>query len=164
MSLTGQPQPATPVVQVTGEPQDRNPGLRPAAAPFHQGDPSPDAQDAMGTRVDNLRRAARVTGEGAVEASRRDWQLVAAAVIVVLVALLVVGRLQGHNLPQGDAAVSGTTGTTVRADEAPVAAGLAVAGRVALPGQPVAVAVGEAPSGCCRSRAPCCGWTPTATS
>jgi hypothetical protein len=67
----------------------------------------------------------------------------AAGVVVMLVALVVVGRLQGRNLPEGDAAVSQPTTSTVRIDAAPVASGLVVAGRVALPGQPAAVAVGE---------------------
>jgi hypothetical protein len=78
-----------------------------------------------------------------VEASRRNWRLVAGVVVVVmLVALIVVGRLQGGNLAHGDAGASRAASTTV-ADATPVASGLAVAGRVALPGQPAAVAVGE---------------------
>jgi hypothetical protein len=60
----------------------------------------------------------------------------------MLLALVVVGRLQGSNLPGGDARAPQATSTTV-ADATPVASGLAVAGRVALPGQPAAVAVGE---------------------
>jgi hypothetical protein len=63
-------------------------------------------------------------------------------VVVMLLALVVVGRLQGGNLPEGDAGAPRTTSTTVAADR-PVAAGLAVAGRVALPGRAAAVAVGE---------------------
>jgi hypothetical protein len=63
-------------------------------------------------------------------------------VVVMLVALVVVGRLQGQNLGAGDGGPSRATSTTV-ADATPVASGLAVAGRVALPGQPAAVAVGE---------------------
>jgi hypothetical protein len=77
-----------------------------------------------------------------VNASRRDWRLVA-GVVVVLLALVVVGRLQGRNLAEGDAGASRATGATVGTDDTPVASGLAVAGRVALPGQPVAVAVGQ---------------------
>ena len=75
----------------------------------------------------------------------RDRWLVATGVVVMLVALVVVGRLQGGNLPEGDAAVSRRTASTVRIDAAPVAAGLVVAGRVVLPGPSaaVAVAVGE---------------------
>jgi len=76
-----------------------------------------------------------------VNASRRSWRLVA-GVVVMLLALVVVGRLQGGNLPASDADASRATGTTV-ADTTPVASGLAVAGRVALPGQPAALAVGE---------------------
>ena len=77
--------------------------------------------------------------------ARRDRWLVAAGVVLMLVALVVVGRLQGRNLPEGDAAGSQPTMSTVRIDAAPVASGLAVAGRVALPGPgpAVAVAVGE---------------------
>jgi hypothetical protein len=76
-----------------------------------------------------------------VNASRRNWRLVA-GVVAVLLALVVVGRLQGGKLPGADAGGPQATSTTV-ADATPVASGLAVAGRVALPGQPAAVAVGE---------------------
>jgi hypothetical protein len=68
--------------------------------------------------------------------------LVAAGVVVMLVALVVVGRLQGGNLAQGDAGASRVTSTTV-ADATPVASGLVVVGRVAQPGPAAAVAVGE---------------------
>ena len=73
----------------------------------------------------------------------RDRWLVAAGVVLMLVALVVAGRLQGRNLPEGDAAVSPPTTSTVRIDAAPVASGLVVVGRVALPGPAAAVAVGE---------------------
>jgi hypothetical protein len=76
-----------------------------------------------------------------VNASRRNWRLVA-GVVAMLLALVVVGRLQGSNLPGSDAGVPRATSTTV-GDATPVASGLAVAGRLALPGQPAAVAVGE---------------------
>jgi outer membrane protein assembly factor BamB len=66
-----------------------------------------------------------------------------AGVVLMLVALAVVGRLQGRNLPEGDAPGSQPTTSTVPTDATPVASGLAVAGRVALPGHPAAVAVGE---------------------
>jgi hypothetical protein len=71
-----------------------------------------------------------------------------AGVVVMLLALVVVGRLQGRNLPDGDAAASQPTTNTVPTDATPVASGevasgLAVAGRVALPGPATAVAVGE---------------------
>jgi hypothetical protein len=82
----------------------------------------------------------RIGGVG-VDVPRRGWRLVA-GVVVMLLALVVVGRLQGGNLPESDAGAPRTTSTTV-ADATPVASGLAVAGRVALPGQPAAVAVGE---------------------
>jgi hypothetical protein len=81
-----------------------------------------------------------------VDVPRRGWRLVA-GVVVMLLALVVVGRLQGGNLPGSDAGAPRATSTTV-ADATPVASGevasgLAVAGRVALPGHPAAVAVGE---------------------
>jgi hypothetical protein len=71
----------------------------------------------------------------------------------MLLALAVVGRLQGGNLPGSDAGVPRATSTTV-ADATLVASGLAVTGwaalpglavtgGAALPGQPAAVAVGE---------------------
>jgi hypothetical protein len=78
-----------------------------------------------------------------VDAAGRDRWLVAAGVVVMLVALVVVGRLQAGNLPEGDAEGSQPTTTTAPIDAAPVALGLAVAGRVALPGPAAAVAVGE---------------------
>jgi hypothetical protein len=68
---------------------------------------------------------------------------VAAGVVVMLVALVVVGRLQAGSLPEGDAGGSQPTKSTVRTDATPVASGLAVAGRVALPSPAAAVAVGE---------------------
>jgi hypothetical protein len=78
-----------------------------------------------------------------VKQARRDRWLVAAGVVVMLVALVVVGRLQAGNLPEGDAGGSQPTTSTVRTDATPVASGLAVTGRVALPGPAAAVAVGE---------------------
>jgi len=78
-----------------------------------------------------------------VNTAGRDQWLVAAGVVMMLVALVVVGRLQAGNLPKGDAAVSKRTASTVRIDAAPVASGLVVAGRVVLPGPAAAVAVGE---------------------
>jgi hypothetical protein len=76
-----------------------------------------------------------------VDVPRGGWRLVA-GVVVMLLALVVVGRLQGGNLPESDAGAPRATSTAV-ADATPVASGLAVAGRVALPGQPAAMAVGE---------------------
>jgi hypothetical protein len=78
-----------------------------------------------------------------VNASRRDWRLVAVGVVAVLLALVLVGRLQNRNLVAGDAGPSRATRGTVRTDDAPVGSGLAVAGRVALPDPAVAAAVGE---------------------
>jgi hypothetical protein len=76
-----------------------------------------------------------------VDVPRGGWRLVA-GVVVMLLALVVVGRLQGRNLPGSDAGASRAASTTV-ADATPVASGLVVAGRVALPGPAAAVAVGE---------------------
>jgi hypothetical protein len=78
-----------------------------------------------------------------VKQARRDRWLVAAGVVAMLVALVVVGRLQAGNLPEGDAGGSQPTTSTVSTDATPVAVGLAVTGRVALPGPAAAVAVGE---------------------
>jgi outer membrane protein assembly factor BamB len=76
-----------------------------------------------------------------VDVPRGGWRFVA-GVVVMLLALAVVGRLQGRNLPGSNVGVPQATSTTV-AEATPVASGLAVAGRVALPGHPAAVAVGE---------------------
>jgi hypothetical protein len=72
-----------------------------------------------------------------LDALKRDRRLVAAAVVVALLALVVVGRLQGQNLGAGDAGPSRAIGGTAGTDDTLVASGLAVAGRVALPGQAV---------------------------
>jgi hypothetical protein len=78
-----------------------------------------------------------------VNASRPNWRLVAAGVVVVLLALVAVGRLQGRNLGAGEVGPSRATRGTVTTDDRPIGSGLVVVGRVALPGQAVAVAVGE---------------------
>jgi hypothetical protein len=78
-----------------------------------------------------------------VNASRRDWRPLAAGVAVMLLALVLVGRLQGRNLAQDDTETPRSTGATVNTDHTAVATGVAVAGRVALPGRPAAIAVGE---------------------
>jgi hypothetical protein len=90
-------------------------------------------------RVENQHKH-RMGGVG-VDVPRGGWRLVA-GVVVMLLALVVVGRLQGGNLPGSDAEASRAASTTV-ADATPVASGLVVAGRVALPGPAAAVAVGE---------------------
>jgi hypothetical protein len=55
--------------------------------------------------VDNPQKD-RTDGRGVgVNASRRDWRLVA-GVVVMLVALIVAGRLQGQSLGAGDAGPS----------------------------------------------------------
>jgi hypothetical protein len=78
-----------------------------------------------------------------VDVPRRDRRLLAAGVTVVLLALVVVGRLQGRNLAEGDAGPPRATRVTVETNDTPAASGLAVAGRVPLPGQAAAVVVGE---------------------
>ena len=55
--------------------------------------------------------------------ARRDRWLVAAGVAVMLVALVVVGRLQAGNLPEGDAGGSQPTTSTARTDATAVASG-----------------------------------------
>jgi outer membrane protein assembly factor BamB len=77
-----------------------------------------------------------------VNTSRGGWRLIA-GVVVMLFALVVVGRLQGRNLGGDEAGPAGTTRTTAGSAHGTAASGLAVAGRVALPGQPLAVTVGE---------------------
>jgi hypothetical protein len=77
-----------------------------------------------------------------VNASRREWRLVAAGVVAVLLALVVVGRLQSRNLVAGDGGPPRPTRSTVATDDRPVASGLRVVGRVTLPGPAAAVAVG----------------------
>jgi hypothetical protein len=47
-----------------------------------------------------------------VDVPRRGWRLVA-GVVVMLLALVMVGRLQGGNLPEGEAGAPRTTSTTV---------------------------------------------------
>jgi hypothetical protein len=88
-------------------------------------------------QVDNQQND-RTDGRGVgVNPSRRDWRLIAVVVVVVVVvvlALVVVGRVQGQNLGAGGAGVSRATSATVATDDTPVASGLAVAARVALPG------------------------------
>jgi hypothetical protein len=74
--------------------------------------------------------------------ARRQWRLIAGVVVIVL-ALVVAGRLQGQHLAAGDAEVSQSTRVTVGTDDRPVASGLALAGRVALPGPAAAIAAGE---------------------
>jgi hypothetical protein len=93
--------------------------------------------------VDN-RQKDRTRGDrrDGVNASGRGWQLIA-GVVVMLLALVVVGRLQGRHLAGDQAAPAGTTSVTAGSADGEAASGLVVAGRVALPGQPVAVAVGE---------------------
>ena len=78
-----------------------------------------------------------------MDVPRRHWRLIAAGVMVVLLALVVVGRLQGRDLAAGGAGPSRATSVTVGTDDTPTASGLAVAGRVPLPGPAAAVAVGE---------------------
>jgi hypothetical protein len=91
--------------------------------------------------VDN--RQGIAPGDGARrEHVEGGWRLIA-AVVVMLTAPVVVGRLQGRNLGGDDAGPAGTTRVTAGSADGNAASRLAVAGRVALPGQPVAVAAGE---------------------
>jgi hypothetical protein len=77
-----------------------------------------------------------------VDTSRAGWRLIA-GVVVMLVALVVVGRVQGRNLGGDEAGPAGTTRVTAGLADSTAASGLVVAGRVALPGPAAAVAVGE---------------------
>jgi hypothetical protein len=94
------------------------------------------------SRVDNRHKIAPGNQRGGVDKSRGGWQLIA-GVVVMLVALVVVGRLQGRNLGGDAAGPAGTTRVTGGSAHGTAASGLVVAGRVALPGQPLAVVVGE---------------------
>jgi hypothetical protein len=77
-----------------------------------------------------------------VDTSRGGWRLIA-GVVVMLVALVLVGRLQGRNLGGGDeAGPAGTTTVTAASADGTATSGLVVAGRMALPGHAAAVAVG----------------------
>ena len=77
-----------------------------------------------------------------MEAPGRDWRMIAAGVALALVVLAVVGRLQSRGLGTDRAGPSVPTPATGSADGTS-ASGLSLTGRVALPGRPVAVAVGE---------------------
>jgi streptogramin lyase len=77
-----------------------------------------------------------------VDTSRGGWRLIA-GVVVMLVALVLVGRVQGRNLGGDEAGPAGTTTVTAGLADSTAASGLVVAGRVALPGHPAAVVVGE---------------------
>jgi len=77
-----------------------------------------------------------------VDTSRGGWRVIA-GVVVMLVALVVVGRVQGRNLGGDEAGPAGTTWVTAGSADSTAASGLAVAGRVALPGPAAAIAVGE---------------------
>jgi hypothetical protein len=92
--------------------------------------------------VDNRQKIAPGDRRGGVNTSRGGWRLIA-GVVVMLVALVVVGRVQGRNLGGDEAGPAGTTRVTAGSADGHAASGLAVAGRVALPSQPLAVVVGE---------------------
>ena len=77
-----------------------------------------------------------------MDTSKGGWRLFA-GVVVMLVALVVVGRVQGRNLGRDEPGPAGTTTVTAGSADSTAASGLVVAGRVALPGHPAAVAVGE---------------------
>jgi streptogramin lyase len=78
-----------------------------------------------------------------MQAPRRDWRVIAAGVVVALVVLAVAGRLQSRGVGTGGTGPSVATPATAGSAEGASAAMLSVTGRVALPGRPVAVAVGE---------------------
>jgi hypothetical protein len=92
--------------------------------------------------VDNQQKIAWGDRSGGVNTSRGGWRLIA-GVVVMLGALVVVGRLQGRNLGGDEAGPADTTTVTAGSADSTAASGLVVAGRVALPGQPAAVAIGE---------------------
>jgi len=91
--------------------------------------------------VDNRQKIAWGDRSGAVDTSRGGWRLIA-GVVVMLVALVVAGRVHGRNLGRDEAGPAGTTTVTAGSADSTAASGLVVAGRVALPGPAVAVAVG----------------------
>jgi hypothetical protein len=92
--------------------------------------------------VDNRQKIAWGDRSGGVHTSRGGWRLIA-GVVVMLVALVVVGRVQGRNLGGDEAGPAGTARVTAGLADSTAASGLVVAGRVALPGQAAAVVVGE---------------------
>jgi hypothetical protein len=77
-----------------------------------------------------------------MQAPGRNWRMIAAGVALALVVLAVVGRLQSRGLGTGRTGPSVITPATGPADGTS-ASGLSLTGRVALPGRPAAVAVGE---------------------
>jgi hypothetical protein len=78
--------------------------------------------------------------DGRMDAPRRDGRLVAAGVVLLLVVLALAGRLQGWGAAAGGVGPSAAAAAAAAPDGS---SGLSVAGRVRLPGQPAAVAVGE---------------------
>jgi hypothetical protein len=75
-----------------------------------------------------------------MDAPRRDWRLAAAGALLVLVLLAVTGRLQRLGPAAGGVRPPAPAAASAAPDNS---SGLAVAGRVRLPGQPAAVAAGE---------------------
>jgi streptogramin lyase len=90
-------------------------------------------------RVDNQHRDYEVR-DGGIEGQRRDWRLVAAGVVLLLVVLAVTGRLQRWGPGAGGVGPSAPAAATAPPGSS---SGLSLAGRVRLPGQPAAVAAGE---------------------
>jgi hypothetical protein len=77
-----------------------------------------------------------------MQAPGRNWRMIAAGVALALGVLAVVGRLQSRGLGTGRTGPSVITPATGPADGTS-ASRLSLTGRVALPGRPAAVAVGE---------------------
>jgi hypothetical protein len=78
-----------------------------------------------------------------MQAPRRDWRVIAAGLVVALVVLAVAGRLQSQGVGTDRSGPSVATPATAGSAEGASASGLSLTRRVALPGRPVAVAVGE---------------------
>jgi hypothetical protein len=93
----------------------------------------------VNARVDDQHKNYEVR-DGGMDAPRRDWRLVAAGVVLLLVVLVVTGRLQSRGPGVGGVGPSAPAAATTAPDSS---SGLSVAGRVRLPGPPAAVAVGE---------------------
>jgi hypothetical protein len=95
-----------------------NPTTPPPLRPPRSGRAKPSRQHCKHApgRAENQQKG-RTDGRGVgVNASRRNWRLVS-GVVVMLVALIVVGRLQDQNLGAGDAGAPQATRATVGTDD-----------------------------------------------
>jgi hypothetical protein len=100
-----------------------NPTTPPPLRPPRSGRAKPSRQHCKHApgRAENQQKG-RTDGRGVgVNASRRNWRLVS-GVVVMLVALIVVGRLQDQNLGAGDAGAPQATRATVGTDDTPAGA------------------------------------------